>query len=509
MTRLRLQALSKAYPSVLANDRVDLEVTPGEIHAILGENGAGKSTLVKMIYGVTQPSSGKIFWEGSETRIDNPAHARRLGIGMVFQHFSLFETLTVAENALLSMPPGTDISGLAAQIREVSEHYGLPIDPDRYIHDLSVGEQQRVEIIRCLLQKPRLLIMDEPTSVLSPQAARKLFDTLRTISQEGCSILYISHKLDEIQALCDTATILRAGRVTGHCHPANETPASLAQMMIGQNLEAPAHRPAQTEGEVRLAVKELRQEKAHAFGTSLENISFEIRSGEILGIAGVSGNGQNELLGLLSGEVLAKNPASIELMQAPVGRLSADLRRRIGLCYVPEDRLGKGAVPSMSLIENALLTATDRLGFKNKGFLNFEKAAGFARQCIRQFNVKTKDEHAVAASLSGGNLQKFIVGRELLQDPKVFICAQPTWGVDVGAAAFLRQSILALRDKGAAVLVVSEELDELFEISDRIAVMARGRLSPVRRLSETNTEEIGLWMSGLWPDLTEDHHAQA
>jgi simple sugar transport system ATP-binding protein len=372
-----------------------------------------------------------------------------------------------------------------------------------------VGEQQRVEIIRCLLQKPRLLIMDEPTSVLSPQAARKLFDTLRTISQEGCSILYISHKLDEIQALCDTATILRAGRVTGHCHPANETPASLAQMMIGQNLEAPAHRPAQTEGEVRLAVKELRQEKAHAFGTSLENISFEIRSGEILGIAGVSGNGQNELLGLLSGEMLAKNPASIELMQAPVGRLSADLRRRIGLCYVPEDRLGKGAVPSMSLIENALLTATDRLGFKNKGFLNFEKAAGFARQCIRQFNVKTKDEHAVAASLSGGNLQKFIVGRELLQDPKVFICAQPTWGVDVGAAAFLRQSILALRDKGAAVLVVSEELDELFEISDRIAVMARGRLSPVRRLSETNTEEIGLWMSGLWPDLTEDHHAQA
>jgi general nucleoside transport system ATP-binding protein len=509
MLRLRLESISKSYPSVLANDQVDLEVAPGEIHAILGENGAGKSTLVKMIYGVTQPSSGKIFWEGTQTRIHSPAFARGLGIGMVFQHFSLFETLTVAENTLLSMPTGTDLAQLANKIHEISEHYGLPINPNRRVHELSVGEQQRVEIIRCLLQSPKLLIMDEPTSVLSPQSARKLFETLRAISQEGCSILYISHKLDEIQELCDTATILRAGRVTGNCIPSEESTASLAQMMIGKVLEPAAHSPAKANGEVRLCARNLCQPAESPFGTDLKDISFELREGEILGIAGVSGNGQHELLRVLSGETIASDSNAVELLSQPAGHLPPHARRKKGMCYVPEDRLGKGAVPSMSLIENALLTAADRLKLKNGPFLNFEKAGAFARQCIQDFRVKASNEHAAASSLSGGNVQKFIVGRELLQSPKVLICAQPTWGVDVGAAAFLRQALLDLRNEGVAVLVVSEELDELFEISDRIAVISEGRLSPIKPIGETNTEEIGLWMSGLWPNATETEHVQA
>jgi ABC-type uncharacterized transport system ATPase subunit len=509
MMRLRLESLSKAYPTVLANDQVHLEVAPGEIHAILGENGAGKSTLVKMIYGVTQPTSGGIFWEGAEVRIHSPAFARGLGIGMVFQHFSLFETLTVAENTLLSMPPKTDLAQLTKKIQEVSEHYGLPINPSRRVHELSVGEQQRVEIIRCLLQSPKLLIMDEPTSVLSPQSARKLFETLRTISQEGCSILYISHKLDEIQELCDSATILRAGRVTGNCIPSKETTASLAQMMIGKVLEPATHAAARDNGSVRLAVRELSQPADGPFGIPLQNISFELREGEILGIAGVSGNGQHELLRILSGETLSDNSNAVELLGKPAGQLAPLARRKKGLCYVPEDRLGKGAVPSMSLVENALLTAADRLKLKRGPFLDFQKAGEFARKCIQDFRVKAGGEHAAASSLSGGNLQKFIVGRELMQSPKILICAQPTWGVDVGAAAFLRQALLDLRSEGVAILVVSEELDELFEISDRIAVISEGRLSPIRHIGDTNTEEIGLWMSGLWSKPTESVHVQA
>ena len=495
--RLELSGITKRYPSVVANDDVSLVVRRGEIHAVLGENGAGKSTLMKMIYGVTRPDAGEMKWEGDRLQVENPAHARSLGIGMVFQHFSLFETLNVVENVALALPGNPDLVELAGRITEVSNRYGLPVDPQRLVHALSVGERQRVEIIRCLLQNPKLLIMDEPTSVLTPQAVRKLFDTLRQLADEGCSILYISHKLDEIQELCHVATVLRDGKVTGHCIPSEETPKSMASLMIGKELPVPEHSEPGELGEVRLQLQNLSKPSEDPFGTDLSNIDVELRSGEILGIAGVSGNGQQELLYALSGEIPVDDAGSIVICGKPSGSDMPGLRRQHGMGFVPEERLGRGAVPRMSLTENALLTAHGS-GMLKHGMIRFDRIAEFARRCIGDFNVKCGGEEHAANSLSGGNLQKFIMGREILLAPKLLVVAQPTWGVDVGAAAFIRQRLIDLRDEGTAILVISEELEELFEISDRIAVIAEGRLSPTRRLAETSIDEIGLWMSGMW-----------
>ncbi|MDH3386770.1 MAG: ABC transporter ATP-binding protein [Gammaproteobacteria bacterium] len=495
--RLELEGITKIYPSVIANEDVSLAVRKGEIHAVLGENGAGKSTLMKMIYGVAKPDAGQMKWEGEVVHVDNPAHARSLGIGMVFQHFSLFETLNVVENVALALPGKPDLKQLAGEITEVSNRYGLPVDPQRLVHALSVGERQRVEIIRCLLQNPKLLIMDEPTSVLTPQAVRKLFDTLRQLAAEGCSILYISHKLDEIQELCHVATVLRDGKVTGHCIPSEETPKSMASLMIGKELPVPDHDAPAELGEVRLQLRRLSKPSDDPFGTDLQEIELEVRSGEIVGIAGVSGNGQQELLYALSGEKPIADPDAIVVCGKPSGRDLPDQRRRNGMGFVPEERLGRGAVPRMSLTENALLTA-HHAGMLRHGMIQFDRIAQFARQCIDDFNVKCGGEEHAANSLSGGNLQKFIMGREISLAPKMLVVAQPTWGVDVGAAAFIRQRLIDLRNEGTAVLVISEELEELFEISDRIAVIANGRLSPVKQLTDTNIDEIGVWMSGMW-----------
>jgi ABC-type uncharacterized transport system ATPase subunit len=495
--RLRLTGIRKAYPAVVANDGIDLEVMPGEIHAVLGENGAGKSTLMKIIYGVVKPDAGEIRWNGERVEIASPAHARRLGIGMVFQHFSLFETLTVAENIALAVENSKDLAVLSRRIEEVSQRYGLPLDPRRLVHSLSVGERQRVEIVRCLLQQPQLLIMDEPTSVLTPQAVDRLFETLRQLASEGCSILYISHKLDEIQRLCHGATVLRGGKVTGNCDPRQETPSSMASMMIGRDLPVCEHPPASAGGEPRLVIAGLSHVSDDPFGTDLQDIHLTVHSGEIVGIAGVSGNGQQELLAALSGEAPLTEPFPVQILGVQAGRLSPGRRRKLGFCFVPEERLGRGAVPGLSLEENALLTA-HRRGMVKGGLVRHGAMREFARACIEKFDVRTGGVESAARSLSGGNLQKFIVGREIMQDPRVLVVSQPTWGVDVGAAAFIRQSMIQLRNAGAAVLVVSEELDELFEICDRIAVIAEGRLSPAVPTRETTVEEIGRWMSGLW-----------
>jgi len=493
--RLRLSGITKRYPSVVANDGIHLDVRPGEIHAVLGENGAGKSTLMKIVYGVVKPDAGTIEWNGRHVAIANPARARRLGIGMVFQHFSLFETLTVAENIVLALDPGRAGAGLPARIREVSHRYGLPLDPDRHVHSMSVGERQRVEIVRCLLQDPRLLIMDEPTSVLTPQAIEKLFDTLRRLAAEGCSILYISHKLDEIRALCHRATVLRGGRVTGECDPRHESAAALARMMIGGDLPHPRRRADSAPGTAALVVSRLTLAADDPFGTALHDVSLAVRAGEIVGIAGVSGNGQAELLAALSGERRVAHPAAVVIAGTPAGRLDAGARRALGLCFVPEDRLGRGAVPEMSLAENALLTA-HRQGLVARGLIRTEAVRKYAAATIAAFHVRAGGPDAVARSLSGGNLQKYIVGREIRQRPKVLIAAQPTWGVDVGASAQIRQALVDLRDAGVAVLVVSEELDELFELCDRVAVIAQGRLSAPEPAGETNPAAIGMLMSG-------------
>ncbi len=509
--RLQMLGISKAYPSVVANADVNLTVMPGEIHAVLGENGAGKSTLMKIIYGVTRPDAGEILWEGSQVHIPSPSAARKLGIGMVFQHFSLFETLTVAENISLVLDERTPPKVLAPRIRQVSEEYGLPVDPDRLVHSMSVGERQRVEIVRCLLQSPKLLIMDEPTSVLTPQAVLKLFESLRRLASEGCSILYISHKLDEIQALCDKATVLCAGRVSGTAIPKQETERSLAELMIGKELPV-CHLAPRQPGEVRFALRQLSQASSDPFGTDLKDIHLELRSGEITGIAGISGNGQQELLKAISGEALLADAAAVQLLGQDAGRLGPAQRRALGLCFVPEERLGRGAVPEQSLADNALLTGYvpgNGPPMLRHGLIQFGAVKAFAQQVITRFNVKCGGEGALASSLSGGNLQKFIVGRETLLAPKVMVVAQPTWGVDIGASMLIRQAIIDLRDAGVAVLVLSEELDELFMMCDRLAVLAKGRLSRAVPVAQTSVNQIGIWMSGNFDATVEEGAAGA
>ncbi|WP_151637614.1 ABC transporter ATP-binding protein [Noviherbaspirillum aerium] len=495
-TRLTLSGISKRYPSVVANDGIDLNVLPGEIHSILGENGAGKSTLMKIIYGSVKPDAGKVYWNGKEVNIANPAEARKLGIAMVFQHFSLFDTLTVTENIALGLPKGTKLDELSRRIESTARQYGLDLEPQRHVHTLSVGECQRVEIVRALLTRPQLLILDEPTSVLTPQAVERLFETLRKLASEGCSILYISHKLDEIRALCDKCTVMRAGKVTGICDPRQETASSLSRMMIGA--EPPAIRTVdRLPGERLLSLRNLSLDKSHPFGTTLDGINLDLHAGEIVGVAGVSGNGQQELLAALSGEDPRAQPGMILLKDEPVGRMNAARRRQRGLGFVPEERLGRGAVPDLSLAQNILLSHQNP-STVSRGLIRFGALHDLAASIISRFKVKAPGPQATAGSLSGGNLQKYIVGREVMRNPKVLIVAQPTWGVDVGAAAQIRAELVALRDAGCALLVVSEELDELFEISDRLVVIAKGKMSPSIKTTHATVDLIGQWMSGLW-----------
>jgi ABC-type uncharacterized transport system ATPase subunit len=497
-TRLKLRGITKTYPSVVANDGVDLTVQPGEIHAVLGENGAGKSTLMKVIYGSVKPDAGQIFWNDREVHIANPAVARQLGIAMVFQHFSLFDTLTVAENIALGLPKNTKLDELEKRIAGTAQQYGLELEPQRHVHTLSVGECQRVEIVRALLAKPQLLILDEPTSVLTPQAVDKLFETLRRLASEGCSILYISHKLDEIRALCHICTVMRAGKVTGVCDPSKETTASLSRMMIGS--EPPAiHAAERAPGPKMLSVKNLSLAKSHPFATALSDISFDLYAGEILGVAGVSGNGQQELLAALSGEDPRAAADTIMLQNEAIGAMNAAARRARGLGFVPEERLGRGAVPDLSLAHNILLSHQTAATIRH-GMIKTNAIGRLAASVIQRFKVKAGGPHASAASLSGGNLQKYIVGREIMRNPSVLLVAQPTWGVDVGAAAQIRAELVALRDAGCALLVISEELEELFEISDRLIVIAKGRVSPSIKRADASIDLIGQWMSGLWSD---------
>jgi len=494
---LSVENVSKAYPGVVANADVSFTIREGEVHALLGENGAGKSTLVKIIYGLVKPDSGRMTLRGAAYAPTEPRAARACGVAMVFQHFSLFEALDVAENVALGMESPPPMRQLAAKIRSVSQAYGLPLDPGRRVGDLSAGERQRVEIIRCLLQDPRLLIMDEPTSVLTPQEVEILFKTLRQLAAEGTAILYISHKLEEIRSLCDAATILRRGRVVATCTPRERSAREMAELMLGAVL-TPPERAAKRDwpgAAAALQVSDLSVASPIPFGTALKSISFTVQRGEVLGIAGVAGNGQDELLLALSGEVRSA-PGMIQSQGAPVGTEGPNARRKRGFVAAPEDRLGHAAAPDMSLVENAFLSAAVRRGLVKNGFIDWAATRDFAERVIKAYDVRTPGSWVAARALSGGNLQKFVIGRELSQSPEVILINQPTWGVDAAAAAAIRQAILDRAAQGAAVVVISQDLDELLEIADRFAVLNAGRLTTPRAVQGLSIDEIGLMMGG-------------
>jgi general nucleoside transport system ATP-binding protein len=502
--RLQLRGITKQFPGCLANDHVDLTLRQGEIHALLGENGAGKSTLVKIIHGVLRADSGDMRWDGRAVSIASPSQARRLGIAMVFQHFSLFDSMTVTENIALGLDYTGGMEALAAQIGEVGRRYGLALEPGRVVHDLSVGERQRVEIVRCLMQKPRLLIMDEPTSVLTPGEAEALFATLRQLAKEGCTILYISHKLQEIRDLCDRATVMRAGRVVASRDPRQMSAHDLARLMIGEDFSQASKTAGVAMGAARLQVRGLSMAAASDHGTAIANIGFEVAAGEILGIAGVAGNGQYALLAALSGEQLCASAGSIRIDGQNAGHIGPRDRRRLGLAFVPEERLGHGAVPEMSLAENALLTGYERQDLLSRGNIMFARTRDYAQQIVQSFQVVSGGVASHAGSLSGGNLQKFIIGRELLQKPMVLVVAHPTWGVDAGAAAAIHSALLDLASQGTAILMVSQDLDELLQISDRIAVLSGGRLSECMVTADADIGRIGLLMGGHGPENNND-----
>jgi simple sugar transport system ATP-binding protein len=390
------------------------------------------------------------------------------------------------------------MAALRDWVIEVSTSYGLPLNPDRHVHSLSVGERQRIEIVRCLLQNPKLLILDEPTSVLTLQEANKLFKILRQLSSEGCAILYISHKLDEVKALCEAATILRGGKVVATCDPRQETAQSMAELMIGQKLTPTWRDTEEIFKTNRIMVSRLTIESEEQFGVDLRDITFKVWSGEILGVAGVTGNGQTELMSALSGETInRRQPDSVRFDGLSVGSLDPAQRRALGASFVPEERNGHAAVKDMSLADNAFLTAATRMNLMAKGLMRSGEIKTFANKVIAAFDIRTLGNEATAGSLSGGNLQKYIVGREILQEPKILIIAQPTWGVDAGAAATIRQALMDLARRGCAVLMISQDLDEIFEICDRILVISEGTVSASRDIEEITVEEVGLLMSGL------------
>jgi len=494
-TLVAMRGITKAYPGCLANDAVDLVIRSGQIHALLGENGAGKSTLVKILYGLLQADAGSIEWQGKQVSISSPSRARELGIALVFQHFSLFESLSVLENIALGMAVDAN-NDLKQSIVDVSNRYGLPLDPDRQVYTLSVGERQRIEIVRCLLQDPKLLIMDEPTSVLTPQEVNDLFVTLRRLASEGVAILYISHKLNEIKALCNEATILRGGKRVATAVPDQESTQSLATLMMGDEIVVPVRETHSPSDKIMLCLNIMQQVTVERHEVPLSDIKLSVRAGEIVGIAGVAGNGQDELMQVISGERRLPDAQAMILDGAPAGFLTPGNRRERGLCCVPEERLGHAAVPSMSLTENAFLTAHHRTNMRSVGLISKGKSQHFAERVISSFNVQCNGPASAAGSLSGGNLQKFIVGREIEQQPSVFVVAQPTWGVDAGAAAAIHAALQNMAKQGAAVLVISQDLDELMFISDRIAALCAGRLSDVYLTDEVTVQQLGVLMGG-------------
>lgn len=495
---ISMLGITKRFPGVIANNKIDLELYPGEVHALLGENGSGKSTLMSILTGLYQPSEGKILVDGRETQFSSPADAIKNGIGMVHQHFKLIESFTVAENIALSDNKGSfmlDTAQLEADIAELSDYYGLKIDPKAYVWQLGVGEKQRVEILRMLYHKSRVLILDEPTAVLTPQETRELFANLRKMAANGCAVVFISHKLNEVEELADRITVLRGGVVSGRMSKADINRAALIQMMVGRELNA-SHNTggAQAVGDVVLKL-----EKISALGDmrtlALDNVSFEIRVGEIYGIAGVSGNGQRELAEVIAGMRLSMGGKMFYkgkdfTNKPPHAKIAA------GISYVPEDRLGTGLAPNLNSVENIILKEYNGR-FADGWRVKWQAAVSAAKHIVEEFDIKQGSIYQPVKMMSGGNIQKLLLGREIAAGPQLMVVLYPVRGLDIGAIEAVHKLLLKLKEANTAILLVSEELEELAALADRIGVMFAGRLMGEFPASELDVEKIGALMAGV------------
>jgi ABC-type uncharacterized transport system ATPase subunit len=500
---LELRDITKRFGDVLANDRVSLAVAPGTIHAIVGENGAGKSTAMRIAYGLYAADSGDVVVDGQVRRLASPHDAIALGIGMVHQHFMLVETMTVAENIVLGVEPGSplalDLKRAAERVRKLSGDFGLRIDPTARVETLSVGEQQRVELLKALYREARLLILDEPTAVLSPQAVEELFEILRGMRAQGKTIVIVTHKLSEVLAISDEVTVMRDGRVVGHRKTPETNAAELARLMVGRDVLLRVVKPEAKPGGPVLQVRDLSLKGAEG-GRILDGVSFAVRAGEIVGVAGVEGNGQTELIDTLAGLLDRRGVSgSIELNGENVTALPARGRNARGIAHVPEDRQRRGLLLDFDLAENTILGVDDRppvaIGPAHS-WLDREAIRRRAKTIVDAFDVRPSDLNLPARALSGGNQQKLILGRELALPPKLLLVAQPTRGVDIGGIEFIHRRLVELRDSGCAILLVSSELEEVTALADRLLVMRRGKIVAEVDPARTSTEEIGLLMTG-------------
>ena len=492
-TNLKISNVTKIYPGCVANDNVSLEFNSGKIYALLGENGAGKSTLVKILSGVIIPDEGEIYLNKNNLKLNSPLDAKKNDIGMVFQHFNLFETLSVFENLIIDSDEQRE--SLREKIDSIMKKYNFSIDLDIPVLNLSAGQKQKVEIIRCLIRNPKVLIMDEPTSVLTEQETRELFLSLKKFSEEGILIIYITHKLKEVMQLCDEVAVMRRGKLVSVSEIKNENIESLANKMVGQNLKTIKKKKAKTSSDQLIKITNLNFTSEDPFETNLMDINFSVNRGECLGIAGISGNGQSELFQVLSGEIISDKNC-IEFNNNYIGDLNPQERREYLMAFSPEDRLEQAAIPQMKIFENVALNNFKSSNFFNNGLINENKIKEHSKKIISDFNVNTDNIELKSQFLSGGNLQKLIIGRELITSPDLLICFNPTWGLDVGAINYIHETLIKINEQNKSIILISTDTDELLKLSDKISVIHKGKLSKIMNAEEVTSEKLGILMGG-------------
>ena len=492
-TNLKISNVTKIYPGCVANDNVSLEFNSGKIYALLGENGAGKSTLVKILSGVIIPDEGKIYLNENNLKLNSPLDAKKNDIGMVFQHFNLFETLSVFENLIIDSDEKRE--SLREKIDTIMKKYNFSIDLDIPVLNLSAGQKQKVEIIRCLIRSPKVLIMDEPTSVLTEQETSELFLSLKKFSEEGILIIYITHKLKEVMQLCDEVAVMRRGKLVSVSEIKNENIESLANKMVGQNLKTIKKKKTKTSSDQLIKITNLNFTSEDPFETNLMDINFSVNRGECLGIAGISGNGQSELFQVLSGEIISEKN-SIEFNNNYIGDLNPQERREYLMAFSPEDRLEQAAIPQMKIFENVALNNFKSSNFFNNGLINENKIKEHSKKIISDFNVNTDNIELKSQFLSGGNLQKLIIGRELITSPDLLICFNPTWGLDVGAINYIHETLIKINEQNKSIILISTDTDELLKLSDKISVIHKGKLSKIMNSEEVTSEKLGILMGG-------------